>query len=143
MGLLKLIIRALIFEQSLRSSRLPSEWNNENMVPAHTSGNIYSGNKYCNYSLRSIFSKLLDSILYYHLHEFLVTKLFLISPCMASERCSLWEHYHFFIKYLFSKAGIGGDTYSIHVDFSKAFEIVSKYFVLLVLSDLYTNDNVG
>lgn len=137
------LILSKLFEQSLQTSTLPSDWKAGKVVPVHKSGDVHSPNNYRPISLTSIPVKILEHVIYSHLIEFLEpNSFFSIYQHGFRKAVSCETQLLCFTNDLFINADLEFDTDCIYLDFAKAFDSVSHELLIFKLNQLNIDPNV-
>ena len=134
---------SILFNKSLNSGTLPSDWKCANVTPIHKKG---ARNLACNYrpvSLTSIFSKLMESIVKDHILNHLSTNN-LLSPYqfgfIPGRSCS--TQLLLMLDYLTHHLDEGYSIDVIYLDFQKAFDTVPHRRLLQKLTSFGIHGNV-
>lgn len=131
----------VLFENSLSSGCLPSEWKRAHVVPPHKSGPKNRVDNYRPISLLCVCSKILEHIIYSNLFKHLGINNFL-NPNQHGFRSGLScdtqlvEFYHD-IAYSFDK---GTQVDCVFLDFQKAFDVVPHKLLLQKVKSLNLPD---
>lgn len=137
------IILSKIFEQSLLTEALPSDWKVGKVVPVHKSSDKHKVNNYRPISLTSIPCKIMEHILSSEIARHLDSNTFFHNAQHGFRKTFSCEtQLACFTNSLHSKIDHGSRVDCIFLDFAKAFDKVSHELLMLKLSRLNLDPNV-
>lgn len=137
------IIVTKIFQQSLDTSTIPSQWKIGKVVPLHKSGNKHSSNNYRPISLTSICCKMLEHIIFTNIVNFLESNSFFTSAQHGFRKTYSCETQLIsFTHHLHQILDKSSHADCIFLDFSKAFDKVCHRLLLYKLHQLNLDGNL-
>lgn len=132
-----------IFQQSLDTSTVPSQWKIGKVVPLHKSGNKNCSTNYRPISLTSICCKVLEHVIFTNLVNFLESNSFFTSAQHGFRKTYSCETQLIsFTHHLHQILDKSSQADCIFLDFSKAFDKVCHRLLLYKLHQLNLDDNL-
>ena len=125
-----------IFNESIRSGSVPTQWKKANVVPIFKKGNLSHVSNYRPVSLLPCASKIMERCLFNHLYSFVEPRLHSLQHGFMKQRsCTtqLLKCYHSIGRTLDE----GGQIDVLYLDFSKAFDSVPHSYLLFKLEHFY------
>jgi hypothetical protein len=133
-------ILTVIFQKSIDSGILPTDWKNANITPIYKKGERTKASNYRPVSLTSVCCKLLEHIIYSQIISYLDTHKILTPQQHGFRRGHNCETQLIqTIQDLSSTANKSIQTDAIILDFSKAFDTVPHHRIILKLTQMGIN----
>ena len=136
---------SIIFKKSFNSRILPHHWKNAQVTPIHKK---CARNQVCNYhpvSLKSIFSKFMESIVKDHLMSHLLANNLLSDyqfGFIPGRSCTTQLLYMYVLDYFTQHLDQGDSVDAIYSDFQKAFDSVPHQHLIEKLSSYGIHSNI-